>query len=200
MTAIARPLYLGDHPAVDFLNTAFAPDGIQMETIPHGRALLDWMIGAGLMEEGAASKLMHRLGGKALDSTAARARTMRERTRDWLERWRVAPQRDYGGEVAALNEQLARGTWRREVVMSDQGLTVVEQLTLDSADALLALLAWHVASLVAREQPSLLKECAGIGCTLWFLDRTKAHRRKFCSSAACGNRAKVAAFRERQRG
>jgi predicted RNA-binding Zn ribbon-like protein len=199
MTATASPLYLGGHPAVDFLNTAFAPDGVQRETIPDGQALLDWMVGAGLIEEGAASRLMHRLGGKALDSTAAQARRMRERTRDWLERWRAAPRRNYGEEVAALNAHLARGTWRREVVMSDQGLTVVEQLTLNSADALLALLAWHVARLLTREQPSLLKECAGTGCTLWFLDRTKAHRRRFCSSAACGNRAKVAAFRERQR-
>jgi predicted RNA-binding Zn ribbon-like protein len=52
---------------------------------------------------------------------------------------------------------------------------------------------------VARENASLVKQCAGPGCTLWFLDRTKAHARRFCSAAACGNRAKVAAFRERQR-
>jgi predicted RNA-binding Zn ribbon-like protein len=200
MVPTVNPLYLGGHPAVDFLNTAFAPDGVQMETIPHGQALLDWMVGARIIEEGAASKLIQRFGGKALDSTAAQARRLRERTRDWLERWRVAPRRNYGEEIAALNAHLARGTWRREVVTSDDGLTIIEQLTLESADALLALLAWHVARLVTLEKPSLLKECAGTGCTLWFLDRTKAHRRRFCSSAACGNRAKVAAFRERQRG
>jgi predicted RNA-binding Zn ribbon-like protein len=34
----------------------------------------------------------------------------------------------------------------------------------------------------------------------WFLDQTKAYKRRFCSAAVCVNRAKVAAFRERQRG
>jgi predicted RNA-binding Zn ribbon-like protein len=45
----------------------------------------------------------------------------------------------------------------------------------------------------------VLKWGAGAGCTLWFVDRTKAHRRIFCSATTCGNRAKVAAFRQRQR-
>ena len=40
---------------------------------------------------------------------------------------------------------------------------------------------------------------AGGDCSLWFLDRTKAHTRLLCSAAACGNRAKVSAFRKRQR-
>ena len=48
-----------------------------------------------------------------------------------------------------------------------------------------------------QEDPALLKACAGADCTLWFMDRTKAHRRMFCSATACGNRAKVAAFRRR---
>ena len=48
-------------------------------------------------------------------------------------------------------------------------------------------------------QPALIKRCAGTDCSLWFVDRTKAHGRMFCSAAACGNRAKVAAFRQRQR-
>jgi predicted RNA-binding Zn ribbon-like protein len=44
-----------------------------------------------------------------------------------------------------------------------------------------------------------VKRCEGAECTLWFVDRTKAHRRRFCSATACGNRDKVAAFRARQR-
>ena len=52
-------------------------------------------------------------------------------------------------------------------------------------------------SVLYVRDPALLKACAGADCTLWFLDRTKAHRRMFCSATACGNRAKVAAFRRR---
>ncbi|NEJ40784.1 CGNR zinc finger domain-containing protein, partial [Rhizobium ruizarguesonis] len=35
-------------------------------------------------------------------------------------------------------------------------------------------------------------------CTLFFLDTTKSHRRRWCSMALCGNRMKVAAFRSRK--
>jgi predicted RNA-binding Zn ribbon-like protein len=76
---------------------------------------------------------------------------------------------------------------------------VAERWRIESADALAAVVAAQIASFVATEQPGLVKRCVGPGCTLWFVDRTKRHSRLFCSATACGNRAKVAAFRERQR-
>lgn len=82
---------------------------------------------------------------------------------------------------------------------TDQGLKMVERWHLSSADSILALIAFHIATLITQEAPDLLKSCAGPDCTLWFIDRTKAHRRVFCSPATCGNRVKVAAFRQRQR-
>jgi predicted RNA-binding Zn ribbon-like protein len=73
----------------------------------------------------------------------------------------------------------------------------VEHTRVDDVSELLALLAAQVAALITMEAPELVKTCSGADCVLWFLDRTKAHRRTFCSVSACGNRAKVAAFRER---
>lgn len=193
------PLFLGGHPAVDFLNTAFVPEGRPVETIGDGRAFVDWLVGAGLIDEATAARLLRRVGGKAMDSAAAEARKVREWARYWLTRWRVAPESNYGEEIAALNELLARGSSYREVVTAEEGLGVVERARIETADAPLALLASHIAALVTQEQPSLVKQCAGSGCTLWFLDRTKSHRRMFCSATVCGNRAKVAAYRRRQR-
>ena len=86
-----------------------------------------------------------------------------------------------------------------KVTQTREGLRIVDQDRLESVNTLLALIARAVATLVSEEQPSLVKSCAGASCTLWFLDRTKGHRRIFCSATGCGNRAKVAAFRERQR-
>ena len=85
------------------------------------------------------------------------------------------------------------------MVITKGGFHVTEQWRIDSADELIAVVAAQIASLVATEQLTLVKRCAGLGCTLWFVDRTKAHGRLFCSATVCGNRAKVAAFRERQR-
>jgi predicted RNA-binding Zn ribbon-like protein len=194
-----EPLFLGSHPAVDFLNTALAPDGAQIETIGDGRAYLDWFVRAQLLTEPEAARVRRRFGAQALDSAAAEARKVREWAREWLTRWRAAPRADYAGELSALNKLLAREARRLEVVEDKEGLKIVDQLRIDSADTLLGLVAAQIAALLTREEPSLLKACAGPGCTLWFLDRTKAHRRLFCSAATCGNRAKVAAFRQRQR-
>jgi predicted RNA-binding Zn ribbon-like protein len=189
-------LFIGGHPAIDFLNTYYL-DGV--ETLEGGRDLLNWMVGAGLIDEAESARVMRRLGAKVLDETTAEARRVREWLREWLTRWRQAPNAVYSDELAALNRLMAREAPRSEVVATDDGLKIIEQWHLSSADSILALIGSHIATLVTRESPDLLKSCAGPDCTLWFIDRTKAHRRMFCSPATCGNRAKVAAIRQRQR-
>jgi hypothetical protein len=61
-------LFVAGHPAIDFINTAYAPGGVLVETIGDGRALLDWMVGAGLVEEDEAAALSRRFSRKALDA------------------------------------------------------------------------------------------------------------------------------------
>jgi predicted RNA-binding Zn ribbon-like protein len=199
MSIPAAPLFLGGHPALDFLNTAFSPDGTAMEAIGDGRGLLNWLVGAELLRRPDADALLSRHGVRAMDAVAAKARKLREQVRAWLRRWRTSPDRFYRTEIAMLNEVLSEGVWRACLIGGAKGAEALQRLEIEKADDLLPLLAWQVAKLVSQEEASLIKACAGPGCTLWFLDRTKAHRRRFCSAAGCGNRAKVAAFRERHR-
>ena len=194
-----HPIFIGSHPAIDFLNTALAPDGAFIEAIPDGRALLDWLVGAGLLEASAATRLSRRRGAKAVDDLASEARKLREWARAWLERWRAAPDRGYAKELASLNKLLEGASFDREVVAEGGVMSLRTRPRIGSDRELLGLLAAQIANLLTQEQADLVKSCAGPGCTLWFLDRTKAHRRLFCSPAVCGNRAKVAAFRKRQR-
>ena len=51
----------------------------------------------------------------------------------------------------------------------------------------------------ANEDFSHIKACEGSTCTLLFLDKTHGRGRRWCSMAACGNRAKQAAHRQRLR-
>jgi predicted RNA-binding Zn ribbon-like protein len=44
-----------------------------------------------------------------------------------------------------------------------------------------------------------LKRCANDACGAVFFDRSKNHSGRWCSMQSCGNRAKVRAWRERQR-
>jgi predicted RNA-binding Zn ribbon-like protein len=124
---------------------------------------------------------------------------VREWMREWIARWRAAPRADYTAELRRLNALLARAACHRELAPSRSGLQLSERWRVETADALIAPSAARAASLVSEVAPALVKRCAGAGCSLWFVDRTKAHKRIFCSASACGNRAKVAAFRKRRR-
>jgi predicted RNA-binding Zn ribbon-like protein len=66
-------------------------------------------------------------------------------------------------------------------------------------DALLLPIAEAMGDLVCRKDFRLVRRCQGPTCTLWFHDVSKAHARRWCSMAVCGNRAKAAAHRARSR-
>jgi predicted RNA-binding Zn ribbon-like protein len=195
-----EPLFLGGHPALDFLNTRPTPGGEPVELIGDGRSYAEWLERAGLLQGTTASTLERRFGQAALDAAAAQARKLRSLAGDWIARWRDAPDGAYGPELRRLNSLMARGSCYPEIVTTRDAFQIAERWRLESMDELAAVVAAQIASFVATEQPALVKQCAGPGCTLWFVDRTRRHSRLFCSAAACGNRAKVAAFRERQRG
>jgi hypothetical protein len=61
---------------------------------------------------------------------------------------------------------MARATCYPEVVITKDGFQVTERWRIDCADELIAVVAVQIASLVATEQPALVKRCAGPGCTL----------------------------------
>jgi predicted RNA-binding Zn ribbon-like protein len=199
-----KPLFLAGHAALDFLNTAYTPPtgAASIEMIRDGQSMVAWLLEAELLRAPAATKLKRRFGANALDEIAAEARKFRQSTSDWLERWRHAPDGGFAADLQRLNRLLEQGNSYREVVRAEAGPArwkIEEHRRFDAAKDLLTLLASQVALLVTSEDPKLVKRCAGADCSLWFVDRTKAHRRLFCSAAQCGNRAKVAAFRERER-
>ncbi|WP_282797162.1 CGNR zinc finger domain-containing protein [Streptomyces sp. CC224B] len=47
---------------------------------------------------------------------------------------------------------------------------------------------------------SLLRRCAGDNCPIVYLDTSRGHRRRWCSSEVCGNRERVARHRRRAAG
>lgn len=91
---------------------------------------------------------------------------------DWLERLEGAPRRD----------------WRLVLRARSQGL-----------EWLLAAIARSAAELVAEGPAAPIRKCANPKCTLFFYDTSRTGKRRWCSMATCGNRAKVAAHFRRIR-
>lgn len=67
-----------------------------------------------------------------------------------------------------------------------------------AARARLALLARDAIDLVTGPDADLLHQCEQEQCGTFFLDTSPSHRRRWCSSASCGNRARVSAYRARR--
>jgi predicted RNA-binding Zn ribbon-like protein len=68
-----------------------------------------------------------------------------------------------------------------------------------SAAQVLSSLARDAIDLFTGPNGDRIRMCAGDNCNLVFVDTSRPGRRRWCSMERCGNRAKVTAFRSRQR-
>lgn len=202
--ATGRPsaFFVGDHPALDFLNTVAAPSGTPIEWIGTGRDLVGWLLQAGAIGEADQANILGKWPETKLDKIAEEAVALRE----WFRG--VLAQAKAGGlasiarkDVDHLNAMLARGSTFEQVEAhtGDGHWHVVSNRPWREPVELLSVVASTIAELLAAGDFDLIRKCENPPCTLWFYDRTKGHRRRWCSQAVCGNRSKVAAFRERQR-
>ena len=103
--------------------------------------------------------------------------------------------------LGPLNELLAGDTSYPvvEAAGGEQALRLRRVRHWEGPNELLRPIAEAAADLVCSVDFRLIRACEGFPCTLVFLDRTKAHIRRWCSMAVCGNRAKAAAHRAKKR-
>jgi predicted RNA-binding Zn ribbon-like protein len=196
------PFFVGDHLALDFLNTIATPTDVPVEWLRDGRDLVDWLEQANAITADVAARFRASNDQRALDGIAGRAREFR----GWL-RWFVT--RHMGKPLTTgaakalgpLNELLAGDTSYLvvEAAGGEQALRLRPVRRWESPDELLDPVAEAAADLVCSVDFRLIRACDGSVCSLLFLDRTKAHGRRWCSMAVCGNRAKAAAHRARKR-
>ena len=195
-----QAFFVGDHAALDFLNTIATPRGEVVEFIPDGESYLAWLADAALLDRSEVQALLDKFGKPALDRVAGEARELREWFRPVIPKLAGSrPRAPTAAVVAKLNRILAGDQAHRQLEGSGSHLALREKRKITKVQQLLVPIAQKIAELFTDADATLVKRCANPNCTLWFYDKTKAHRRLFCSPAVCGNRAKVAAYRERQR-
>jgi predicted RNA-binding Zn ribbon-like protein len=204
MIPIRPPAYfVGEHLALDFLNTTAMPRGAPIEWLEDGKDLVDWLERAGTIEPAAAARIGGS-GGDALDEVARQAREFRRWLRAFVAARVGKPLRATTAAIAPLNELLARDRSFPQVEAAGRDAEGGRALVLrrvrrwESPGELLQPIAEAAADLVCHQDFRLIRSCEGSACTLLFLDRTRAHTRRWCSMAVCGNRAKAAAHRARR--
>ncbi len=207
MTADRPPaMFLAEAAGLDFLNTLAIPVDVEVEWLGSGEDLLAWLEAAKLLDRAALDEVRALATSEELDAVAAQARALREWLRGFVQRHRGKPlARSAEGELEPLNGLLARDRVFTQIVArtradtrdGDSALKLVARRRWQSADDLLLPIAQAIAELVSTADFAEVKHCEGPTCVLHFLDTTRGGRRRWCSMAVCGNRAKQAAHRDR---
>jgi predicted RNA-binding Zn ribbon-like protein len=192
-----RFLFLGNHLALDFLNTCPVQNGAAVELLPDFDALLRWFQVAGLLGSREAARLWQQWG----ESTQAQhvvvaMRELRERLRkEVLARERRGPV--HRAAIDELNRLMAEHPMLTR--LKARGSTSATELWFDPhrPEDLLAPVAHSAAMLFADLDRNRVRKCGQ--CVLHFYDTSKKGTRRWCSMQMCGNRLKVAAYAARRR-
>ena len=182
--------FIGGHLAIDFVNTVRVVDGEVTDTLGSDGDVRVWL---GLAGVPVAPKPAPWPDGALLEA----ARRLREAARKAIEAKKA------GGRppLEVINAFLeSSASHRRLVARPESGLELRRVYHGGTPEEYLLPVTEAVAELLAEGDFDLVRQCASERCVLWFYDRTKGHGRRYCTSAGCGNRAKVAAYRSRTRG
>ena len=195
-------IFTADSLGLDFLNSVATPVDREIDWIDSGEGLLAWLEQARLVPTEVLDALRAQAIPGELDSVAAQARSLREWFRTFVRDRRGRPLIAKDLEVLEpLNRLLERDEMFERIVARPAGDATGLELRMlrrwRSPEALLLPIAEALAKFVSEEDFSNVKACEGRPCTLLFLDQTRGRRRRWCSMAICGNRAKQAAHRHR---
>ncbi|WP_312434345.1 ABATE domain-containing protein [Janthinobacterium sp.] len=181
----AAPM-LADQRALDMLNTQARKDGAVLDYWQSGDEVLRWLEQAGITAEAASAV--------DRDQLLAQARALRALARRLVE----GRKEDKTEDIGALNAYLHACPSTPHLEQGSDGQLVLTRIARGEPIAsLLGALAQDLAQLLVEGDFSLVRQCEHPDCVLWFYDRTKAHKRRWCSMALCGNRHKAAQFRKK---
>jgi predicted RNA-binding Zn ribbon-like protein len=175
-------VYLSGRRCLDFAGTVKHRDTAREELLTHPNLLSDWAVQAGLLDAAI----------DVTDEDLAAAIALREAIYRTVIA-RLEGRRPTRADVELLNAHAS------QLQLTPRLLRTGAARREGTASQLLASLAADLLDLVAGAAIDNVKRCAHPGCTRLYVDASRAKTRHWCGMSSCGNRAKVQAFRARQR-
>jgi predicted RNA-binding Zn ribbon-like protein len=189
-------LFVGNHLLLDFINTRPIMTDEPVEMLPDGSALARWLRAAGLVNKRECARLMRRWSAPEFAAGVQELREFRERVRETVLNMEhgdpVSP-----GVLKNLNGLLVNFPDVEEVAQVEAGIERRRHFVPEIPEHAFAPLADAFADLLTATPVSRIRKCNS--CVLHFYDTSKKGTRVWCSMNLCGNRAKVAAYADRQR-
>lgn len=191
-TAPQAPL-LGDHLAMDLINTQARSHGQLHDFWATADDVLQWLARCGITPAPDAEPVEPAAFLQEAQALRALARQLVAQRKDGKD--------GKDEEIDGLNRYLQACLSAPLLERGAGGQLVLNRRARgDALACLLGPVAEAVAQLLVEGDFSLVKQCEHPDCILWFYDRTKAHKRRWCSMALCGNRYKAAQFRKKSCG
>jgi predicted RNA-binding Zn ribbon-like protein len=184
---------------LDFINTLELSRGSWLDHLAVPGSTLTWLIDHSLLHPDAMRVELARIEddpayGQKLLNKVRRVRTaMRELVQASVER--RPPSR---ADLTEVNRVL-RTHYVTILVPSTDGVTMGHRHEGDPIDGAMARLTESIARYLGEGKIDRLRVCANDSCAWTFFDSSRTGRRKWCDMNTCGNRAKAARHRERQR-
>jgi len=190
-------LFVGNHLALDFLNTRPVLAEGPKELLPDVDALVRWLVASGLLT---------RAEGRALARkwrrTPQSARFLRELLK-FRERLRATIIRQEAGFsvsdafIGELNSLLKEDPSVIALQRTGKKLLLGTIFKPENPNDVWAPIGIAVAEFLSNVSPGRVRKCES--CVVHFLDTSKKGSRRWCSMNICGNKIKVAAYQQRKR-
>ncbi|HUG48467.1 MAG TPA: CGNR zinc finger domain-containing protein [Candidatus Limnocylindria bacterium] len=198
------PEHRHDHSAalqdgLDFVNTLWNTKPAPREDLPDLPSAVRWFDEYDLLHREMVREQLERHSHDDASSQPVLRRVQRVRAalRELLD----ATVEHRPAEPAALREvnRALRTHYIYELVPAPDGVTMDHRHEGDPIDGALARLAESVARELTKPDAARLRICDNPDCRWVFYDSSPSGRRRWCDMSTCGNRAKVARHRARQR-
>jgi len=183
----------------DFLNTDDTENGFPAEKLPTLDDALAWFVDRGVIHSEGASRVQAQAASQATLSARdlARVHAVRSALRE-VAHAITEHRAPRSGSLDTINRALhARQVI--ELVPAPDGCTVDHRHVGDPVDDALARLADPLVLELTSGRPERIKICASETCDWIFYDASRTSRRRWCDMSTCGNRAKAARYRARER-
>jgi predicted RNA-binding Zn ribbon-like protein len=186
---------LGD--ALDFVNTLEYDKGVPDDYLKDVPTAVHWLQDHALLHREMVDDLLSKYEGEDGTPLMSRIWRTREALRELLDAT-VEHRRPSAAALREVNRAL-RAQYMIELVPASDGVSLDHRHEGDPVNGAMARLSEAIARELTQGEPRRLRICANDECRWVFRDYSPAGRRKWCDMSTCGNRAKAARHRERQK-
>jgi predicted RNA-binding Zn ribbon-like protein len=189
----------GLQDGLDFINTLELERPGPKDHLGDLATALEWLRSHNLLHGAALASYSARaaadpvLAAKTLERVRRTRAAMRELVDASVER------RSPGKEQLAEINRALRTHYVYVLVPAPDGVSLDHRHEGDPVDGAMARLAESIAREVSQGYVDRLRTCANETCRWAFFDTSRTGRRRWCDMSTCGNRAKAARHRQRQR-